>query len=98
MAKPWQSRQEFLVDQALQAAISDPDTIRETRPVVPQQLFPERFGFARQEHNLMSVMNVDRYIPTYRSWMSGMPVMESSFQDGGFDGTGRYSMSSIGNV
>lgn len=98
MAKPWQSRQEFLVDQALEAAISDPETIRATRPVVPQQVFPERFGFSRQEPNLMAVLNVDRYMPTYRSWMSGMPVMERTFQDGGFDGTGRYSMSSLGSV
>jgi hypothetical protein len=98
MAGPWQSRQEFLVDQALQAAISDPETIRATRPVVPQQLDPERFGFSRQEHNIMSVMNIDRYTPSYRSWVSGMPVMERTFQDGGFDGTGRYSMSSLGEL
>lgn len=98
MARPWQSRQEFLVDQALEAAISDPETIRETRPVVPQQLMPERFGFFRQEHTIMSVMNIDRYTPSYRSWTSGMPVMERMFQDGGFDGTGRYSMSSLGEL
>ena len=98
MARPWQSRQEFLVDQALGAAISDPETIRETRPVVPQQLMPERFGFFRQEHTIMSVMNIDRYTPSYRSWTSGMPVMEQMFQDGGFDGTGRYSMSSLGEL
>jgi len=98
MARPWQSRQEFLVDQALKAAISDPDTIRETRPVIPVRLFPDRFGFARQEPSIIEVMNTGRYFPSNRSWMSGMPVMESDYSAGGFDGTGRYSMESLGNL
>ena len=95
MARPWQTRQEMMVDQALQAAISDPETIRQTRPAVPQQLFPERMGFGRQEHTLMSVMNIDRYVPSRRSWVSGMPVMSSSFNDGSFSSSGRYSMGSL---
>lgn len=95
MARPWQTRQEMLVDLALQSAISDPETIRQTRPVVPQQLFPEREGFGKQEHTIMSVMNISRYTPSYRSWVSGMPVMGSSFQDGSFSASGRYSMNSL---
>ena len=55
--RPWQTRQEFLVDQALDAAISDPDTIRETRPVVPMEVFPEVRGFTKMEHGIMSVLN-----------------------------------------
>ena len=98
MARPWQTRQEYLVDIALQSAISDPETIRNTRPVVPTQLFPDRFGFSREEPSIMSIMNIDRYMVSNRSWVSGMPVMESSFSEGGIDGTGRYSMSSLGSV
>ena len=98
MARPWQTRQEFLTDQALQSAISDPETIRKLRPVVPQQLFPQRYGFGRQEHNIQSVLTIDRYLPTYRSWLSGMPVMRQDFEDGNFSGASRYSMNSLGNV
>ncbi|SVE47262.1 uncharacterized protein METZ01_LOCUS500116, partial [marine metagenome] len=42
--RPWQTRQEFLVGQALDSAISDPETIRKTRPVVPQDVMPESRG------------------------------------------------------
>lgn len=97
MAKPWGTRQEFLVDQALQAAISDPETIRQTRPVVPQQLFPQTRGMIKQEPNLMSVFNLSRYGVSYRSWVSGTPVMPA-LMTGDFEGTGRYSMNSLGNV
>ena len=97
MARPWQSRQEFLVDQALQAAISDPDTIRAIRPAVPQQLFPQTRGFIKQSPNLMDIFSMSRYGVTNRSWISGMPVMPE-MNTGDFEATGRYSMNSLGNV
>lgn len=80
---------------ALESAISDPETIRQTRPVVPQQLFPKRDGFAKQAHNIYSVMNMSRNGVSYRSWVSGMPVMHSAFEDGSFSGSSRYSMNSL---
>lgn len=98
MSRPWQSRQEFLVDQALQAAISDPETIRQIRPVVPQQLFTQRDGFRKQVPDIMSVLTMHRYTPTYRSWLSGMPVMQNDFEEGNFLGASRYSMNSLGGV
>jgi len=98
MARPWQSRQEFLVDQALEAAISDPETIRQIRPTVPQQLMPQTRGFIKQEANLESIFSMSRYGVTNRSWVSGMPVMQHHFNSGEFSGTGRYSMNSLGNV
>lgn len=98
MARPWQSRQEMLVDLALQSAISDPETIRQTRPVVPQVLFPERDGFGKQEHTIMSVMNIDRYMPSYRSWLSGMPVMHEALDNMNTESSSRYSMNSLWGV
>jgi hypothetical protein len=95
MAKPWATRQEMLVDLALESAISDPETIRQTRPVVPQVLFPKREGFGRQEHTIMSVMNIDRYMPTYRSWISGYPVMQEAFEEMNTSSSSRYSMNSL---
>lgn len=96
MAGPWSTRQEMLTDLALESAISDPETIRQTRPVVPVMLFPEREGFSKQALTIMDVFNMSRYgAPSYRSWVSGMPVMRSSFEDGSFSGSGRYSMNSL---
>jgi len=95
--RPWQSREEMLVDIALQSAISDIDTIRAIRPIVPQQVFPESRGFLKQELGVMDVLSVDRYAPTYRSWVSGAPVMfqRAQMTDDKFSGSGRYSMQSL---
>lgn len=96
MAKPWGSRQEMLVDLALESAISDPDTIRQIRPVVPQQLMPERYGFAKRESGIMDVLSLQRYTPTYRSWVSGAPVMfRNGLVDDTYTGSSRYSMQSL---
>ena len=95
--KPWQSRQEVLTDQALQSAISDPETIRQIRPVVPQELFPESRGFVKQEQGIRDILNTSRYAPTYRSWISGAPVMfRNGFMNGNFEGSSRYSMQGLG--
>jgi len=95
--KPWQSRQEVLTDQALQSAISDPETIRQIRPVVPQELFPESRGFAKPEQGIRDILNTSRYAPTYRSWISGAPVMfRNGFMNGNFEGSSRYSMQGLG--
>lgn len=98
MSKPWQSRQEMLVDLALQSAISDPETIRQIRPVVPQQLMAERFGYAKQESGIMDVLGLQRNAPSYRSWVSGAPVMfRNGFQQDDYEGSSRYSMQSLVN-
>lgn len=94
-SKPWGTRQEYLTDMALESAISDPETIRQTRPVVPVMLFPKRDGFAKQAIDIYGVMNMSRNGVTNRSWVSGMPVMRSSFEDGSFSASGRYSMNSL---
>jgi hypothetical protein len=95
MPRPWQTRSEYLVDLALESALAaSPEELRVMRPVAaPQNPFPERRGFAKSEWNINEVMNIDRYNPTYRSWMSGMPVMPSVMSDQSWSGTARNSMS-----
>jgi hypothetical protein len=95
MPRPWQTRSEYLVDLALESALAaSPEELRVMRPVAaPQNPFPERRGFAKSEWNINEVMNIDRYNPTYRSWMSGMPVMPSGMSDQSWSGTARNSMS-----
>lgn len=98
MPGPWQTRQELLTDEALQSAISDPETIRAIRPPIAIDPFPPRVGFDRRVPSVTDIMNIDRYTPSRRSWVSGMPVMRSQLMDGSFEGSGRYSMNSLGNV
>jgi hypothetical protein len=95
--RPWQTREEMLVDMALQSAISDPETIRQIRPTVPQQLMPQTRGFIKQELGVMDILSVDRNAPTYRSWVSGAVNMltRAQMNDDAFTGSGRYSMNNL---
>ena len=91
MSGPWQSRAEFLVDQALESALAaTDDELRMMRsPSVPQELFPPRVGYQSQPWTVYSVLNIDRIVPTHRSWMSGMPVMRSTMSDQSWGGSAR---------
>lgn len=95
MPNPWQSRQENLVDQALVSAISDPETIRSIRPTVPQALFTNSRGIAKQEPTIFDALGLRRNLPTARSWISGISVMRTSNEDTDFTGSSRYSMDSM---
>jgi hypothetical protein len=86
----------MLVDMALQSAISTPEDIRAIRPVVPQQLFPESRGMSKQEMGVADALTIDRQFPTYRSWVSGAPVMfRNGFMEDNFSGSSRYSMQGL---
>lgn len=64
------------------------------RPVAaPQDPFPARTGFQQNPWDIEQVLNIDRYTPTYRSWVSGMPVMPSVLSDYTWQGTSRNSLS-----
>jgi hypothetical protein len=81
---------------ALQSAISTPEDIRAIRPVVPQQLFPESRGMSKQEMGVADALTIDRAFPTYRSWVSGAPVMfRNGFMEDNFSGSSRYSMQGL---
>jgi hypothetical protein len=94
--KPWQSMSEALVDQALQSAISDPETIRSIRPTTAPYLFPETRGMGKSSPTIYDILNIDRVVPTRRSWISGAPVMfRNGFMEDNFSGTSRYSMQGL---
>lgn len=82
---------------ALESALSTPEQIRAIRPVVPQQMMPDTRG-VRQVPGIRDVLATDRYAPTYRSWVSGAPVMFRNGQmvDDSFSGSTRYSMQALG--
>lgn len=93
-AGPWATRAEYLVDEALQNSLSrTPDQLRAMRPLAaPQKPFPKRTGFRQQQWDINTVLNIDRYTPTYRSWVSGMPVMPSVISDYTWEGSSRNAM------
>ena len=93
--KPWQSREEMLTDIALSDALEGTySQIKNMRPVAgPQQTFPERTGFRQQTWTVGEVLNIGRRTPTYRSWLSGMPVRPSVLSDQSWSGTARNALS-----
>lgn len=94
-AGPWPTRSEYLIDEALNDALeATPDELRKMRPIAsPQQLFPKRTGFQQNQWTIEEVLNIDRLTPTYRSWVSGMPVMPSVMSDQSWSGTARNALS-----
>jgi hypothetical protein len=93
--RPWGSREEMLTDIALQDALAGThDELQAMRPAAaPQQAFPDRLGFKRNTWTIQEVLNIDRQTPTYRSWLSGMPVRPSVMSDQSWSGTARNAMS-----
>jgi hypothetical protein len=95
-SRPWQTRTEYLVDQALEVRDIPADYLRQMRPAAaPQNPFPERRGFAQQAWDVNSVLNIDRYTPTYRTWISGMPSMRSQLNDQGSSASTRNTMGAM---
>lgn len=74
--KPWQSRTEYLVDQALAAWDTDEEALRNLPPqgIPARPLFPARTGMRRTEPSIYDILNIDRYQPTNKSWVSGFPI------------------------
>lgn len=95
MAKPWQSHEEYLTDMALESAISDPETIRNTRGRTAPILFPDHRGISKGEATIYDIMDFNRYAATNRTLMSGFPVRRT-FTDDSWSGAGRYSMEALG--
>lgn len=98
--RPWQSRTEFLVDQALAAWDTDEEALRYMPPpgMPTRELFPERLGFRARQPGIHDILNIDRYQPSNKSWVSGFPVEfrqgERTYPQGEQSGQAgsRYSM------
>jgi hypothetical protein len=80
---------------ALERAVSDPETIRNTRWMNAPVLFPDHSGVQRRDATIYDIMDVNRYAANNRSLMSGFPVRRS-FTDDSWAGAGRYSMEPLG--
>ena len=71
--RPFTTKSEYIVSEALRLMQIPADVIRQTRPVVPQQLFPEQFGYDHTPLTIEQVLQTDRWSPQIRSWVSGIP-------------------------
>jgi len=49
------------------------DVIRQTRPPMINELFPEQFGYDTTPLTIEQVLQTDRWAPKIRSWVSGGP-------------------------
>jgi hypothetical protein len=95
-SRPWQTRTEYLVDLALQSRFIPYEEMKTMRPAAaPQDPFPERTGFYQRAWDINSVLNIDRYTPTYRTWISGMPAMRSYLSEKGSSASTRNSMGAM---
>lgn len=83
MPGPWQSREEYLVDDALARALAGTrEQLEVMRPIaLPQQLFPNRLGFRQMQPTITDVFAIGREGVTNRSWLSGMPVRPAVITD-----------------
>jgi hypothetical protein len=70
-SRPGQLNQEYSVDAVLQQAMVPADVILNQRPQVPQQLFPQRYGYRQVPLTIMDVLNTDLFAPQRRQWVSG---------------------------
>lgn len=72
--RPFATKNEFVVSEALRLMAIPAEEIRMIRPVVPQQLFPQTEGLT--DHTALTiddVLDTNRWEPQYRSWFSGIP-------------------------
>ena len=71
--RPFTTKSEYIVSEALRLMQIPADEIRMMRPVVPQQLFPEQYGYDNTALTIDDVLDTDRWSPQIRSWVSGTP-------------------------
>lgn len=77
-SEPWQPRPfttktEYIVSEAMRLMAVPADVIRQTRPPFISIPFPEQFGYDTTPLTVAEVLDVDRWAPKVRSWVSGGP-------------------------
>ena len=70
--RPFDSKEEYVVSSALRLMVTPAEVIRQTRPPVPQVLFPIIFGYDTTPLTIEQVLDTDRWAPQFRSYSSGI--------------------------
>jgi hypothetical protein len=72
--RPFSSKTEYIVSEAMRLMEVPADVIRGMRPPVPIELFPPTDGYGpKMPLTIEQVLQTDRWTPTIRSWTSGTP-------------------------
>jgi hypothetical protein len=72
--RPFQTKTEYIVSEAMRLMSVPADVIRQARPPVPIELFPPQLGYGPNiALTINDVLQTDRWAPTIRSWTSGTP-------------------------
>lgn len=71
--RPFTTKNEYLVSEAMRLMSVPADIIRQTRPPFVVQLFPQQFGYDETPLTIEEVLQTDRWAPQIRSWVSGTP-------------------------
>lgn len=70
--RPFATKNEFVVSEALRLMSIPAEEIRQIRPVVPQQLFPPTEGYDHPPLTIDDILDTNSWEPQYRSWVSGI--------------------------
>jgi hypothetical protein len=72
--RPFTTRNEYAISEALRLMAIPAEVIRQTVPPVPSVPFPPQLGYGPCiELTIQDVLDTDRWAPQIRSWMSGNP-------------------------
>jgi hypothetical protein len=71
--RPFTTRTEYIVSEAMRLMSIPADEIRMTRPPFISEPFPPQFGYDDTPLTIEQVLQTDRWAPKVRSWVSGGP-------------------------
>lgn len=95
---PWAGRNELAVSDTLRLMSIPSADIAAIRPPVPYVLFPDQeLGFVPEALTIFDVLDVDRWSPRQRSWLSPTirPSTRADYQEEAWSGTLRGASSSV---
>ena len=88
--RPFQSRTEYIVSEAMRLMSIPAEQIRQIRPPMLIDPFPPIMGYDDTPLTIGEVLDTDRWAPTQRSWMSGsVKPRHSDSQEDMYSGTAR---------
>lgn len=71
--RPFTTKSEYIVSEAMRLMSIPAEEIRMTRPPFISELFPPMFGYDDTPLTIEMVLATDRWAPKVRSWVSGGP-------------------------
>lgn len=90
MSRPGQSKEQYIVSEAMRLMVVPADQIRRIRPPSEHPEMPTE-GYIREPLTIEEVLDTDRWAPQRRSWISGTPTRprKSDVQQEMFSSTAR---------